>query len=94
MVKQGWLVMTALLLAIPVFAADQKPVAPPPKADPALLEFLGSWRGSDGEWLDPMTFARIDPGKLAEEKARREGKPPVPAKQPPPKQAGDREQSL
>ncbi len=93
MVKQGWL-MTALLFAIPVFAADQKPVAPPPKADPALLEFLGSWRGSDGAWLDPMTFARIDPGKLAEEKAPRGGKPPVPAKQPPSKQAGDREQSL
>jgi len=85
--------MTALLFTIPVFAADQKPVPPPPKVDPSLLEFLGSWQGSDGVWVDPMTFARIDPGKLAEEEARRDGKPLPPAKEPPPNQASDREQS-
>lgn len=85
--------MTGLLLAISVFAADQKPVQPPPKVDPELLEFLGSWQGSDGMWVDPMTFARIDPGKLADDKTRPEGKPMPAVKQPPPKQAGDWEQS-
>ncbi|MGB9428555.1 MAG: hypothetical protein WCC11_01545 [Gammaproteobacteria bacterium] len=72
--------MTALLFSAPVFASQQKSVVPPPKADPALLEFLGSWQGADGKWVDPMTFARIDPDKLAAEHARREGKPLPPSK--------------
>ena len=89
MVKHGWLVPAVLLVAFPVFAAEQKPAPAPPKADPELLEFLGSWQGSDGKWVDPMTFARIDPGKLAADKARHASKtPPPPAKQPPANQAG------
>jgi len=91
--KHCWLLMAALLFATPAFAADQNPVQPPPKVDPELLEFLGSWQGSDGAWVDPMTFARIDPGKLAEDQMPHEGKPTPPVKEPPPTHAGDWEQS-
>lgn len=80
--------MAALLFTTPAFAADQKTVQPPPKVDPELLEYLGSWEGSDGAWIDPMTFARIDPSKLTQDKTRQEGKAPAPAKQPPPNQDG------
>ncbi|MDE2091297.1 MAG: hypothetical protein KGJ08_05300 [Gammaproteobacteria bacterium] len=90
--KKAWLLTTALLMITPAFAADQKPVMPP-QADPELLEFLGSWQSSDGAWVDPMTFARIDPSKLAEDKVRHEGKPMPPVKEPPPNHAGDWEQS-
>jgi hypothetical protein len=93
-VRQLWLAIAILLCAAPVFAGEQKTVPPQPKVDPALLEFIGAWQASDGEWVDPMTFARIDPGKLTEEKARREGKTIPPAKQPPPNLAGALEQSL
>lgn len=76
MVKHACWLTVALLLIAPAFAGNEKPATPPPpKADPALLEFLGSWQASDGQWVDPMTFARIDPAKLAAEHARREGKP-------------------
>lgn len=85
--------MTGVLFAIPVFAAHQKPVQPPTKVDPELLEFLGSWQSSDGAWVDPMTFARIDPGKLADGQTRQEGKPAPAVKEPPPKYAGGWEQS-
>ena len=82
MVKHAWLIVTALVLTIPAFAGNPKSASPlPPKVDPALLEFIGSWQASDGQWVDPMTFARIDPSKLAEEKARREGKALPPAKE-------------
>ncbi|MHB8425255.1 MAG: hypothetical protein ACYDB9_08900 [Gammaproteobacteria bacterium] len=84
MVKPAWLVAVVALFVLPVFAADNRPVSPPPpKVDTALLEFIGTWQTSDGRSVDPMTFARIDPGKLAAEKARREGKP-LPSKTPPP----------
>ncbi|MGA9852940.1 MAG: hypothetical protein WBR15_08430 [Gammaproteobacteria bacterium] len=84
MAKYAWLMVTALLCTVPVFAANPKPATPPPpKADPALLEFLGSWQGADGKWVDPMTFASIDPDKLAAENARREGKPLPPKETPP-----------
>jgi len=86
--KHYWLLMAALLFATSVFAADQKPVQPPPKADPELLEFLGTWQGSDGTWVDPMAFARIDPGKLTENRTTHEGKSTPPAKEPPPNQNG------
>lgn len=42
------------------------------KPDPALLEFLGTWESPDGQWVDPMTFARINPDKMPHN-----GKPPV-----------------
>ncbi|HVC28542.1 MAG TPA: hypothetical protein VNF48_03245 [Gammaproteobacteria bacterium] len=93
MAKHSWLLIAAWLFATAAFATDQKPVQTPPKVDPELLEFLGSWQGSDDVWVDPMTFARIDPGKLADDKTRQEGKPTPPVKVPPPKHAGDWEQS-
>lgn len=68
--------LAALLCTAAAFAGTAKTVIPPPpKADPALLEFLGSWQASDGKWVDPMTFARIDPERLAAEHARRTDKP-------------------
>ena len=44
--------------------------------DPELLEFLADWQGADGNWVDPMTFARIDPAKV---KAHAPRNAPVPA---------------
>lgn len=73
MVKFSALLLAALLGGASVFA--QAPKTPLPKADPALLEFLGSWQTSDGKWVDPMTFARIDPDKLTAERTRHDGKP-------------------
>jgi len=80
MAKFPTLLVAVLLLIAPAFAATQRTPTPPPKADPALLEFLGSWQTSDGKWVDPMTFARIDPNKLAAEHARHTGKPLPPPK--------------
>ena len=39
-------------------AATVKPAAPG-----ELLEFLADWQGSDGQWVDPMTFLSIDPAR-------------------------------
>ena len=80
MAKFSALFLAALLGGAAAFASAPKTAAPPPKADPALLEFLGSWQTSDGKWVDPMTFARIDPDKLAAEHARHTGKPLPPSK--------------
>ena len=51
--------------------AKQAPV------DPALLEFLADWQATDGSWVDPMTFTRIDPSKVRADK-----RDPVPAPAP------------
>ena len=75
MVRHAWLAAAVLLCAFPAFAGNEKAAPPPPKADPALLEFLGSWQGTDGQWVDPMTFASIDPSKVKEATAQRDGKP-------------------
>lgn len=78
--------LTAVLLpglcfALPLHAAG-KP-APVPAvagaADPALIEFLADWQGKDGQWLDPLTFADIDPAKVQTDAAKRHGKAPAPA---------------
>ncbi len=82
-VKSAWLAAMVSWFVLSAFAADHRPMPPPRKVDMALLEFIGTWQTSDGRSVDPMTFARIDPGKLAAEKARREGKP-LPGKTPPP----------
>lgn len=57
------------LLALPLFLAAGTPYAAAPAVqpsavDPELLEFLADWQGADGNWVDPMTFARIDPTKI------------------------------
>lgn len=80
MAKFAAVFLGTLLCSAAVFAQAPKAATPPPKADPALLEFLGSWQTSDGKWVDPMTFARIDPEKLADEHARHTGKPVPPTK--------------
>lgn len=74
----------ALLLVLscaarPLLADTPKSPAPVTGPDPELMEFLADWQGADGRWVDPMTFARIDPAKVAADEARRRGKPPVPA---------------
>ena len=90
MVRHAWLAAVLLLCAFPAFAGGEKAAPPPPKADPALLEFLGSWQGTDGQWVDPMTFASIDPSKVKEASAQRDGKPSVPpAKANPPDKSAD-----
>lgn len=73
----------ALLLGLSCTAlpllADTPKTPIPAASDPELLEFLADWQGADGRWVDPMTFARIDPAKVAADEARRHGKTPVPA---------------
>jgi hypothetical protein len=63
------------LLALPLFLASGAPYAAVPAAqpgavDPELLEFLADWQGADGNWVDPMTFARIDPAKIKTDDSR------------------------
>jgi hypothetical protein len=68
------------LLALPLFLASGAPFAAAPAAqpaavDPELLEFLADWQGADGNWVDPMTFARIDPAKIKADDTRHETSP-------------------
>jgi len=68
--------------ALPLWADAPKSPAPssattPSVADPELVEFLADWQGNDGQWVDPMTFDRIDPAKLGSHDSRRRGKAPV-----------------
>lgn len=91
MVKFAWLVPAFMLAAAPALAVNRTPPKPPvtvQKPDPALLEFLGTWQSPDGRWVDPMTFARIDPDKTQQDKNRREGKLPVTTKPPSKIEAG------
>jgi len=71
------------LLALPLFMAAGAPFAAAPKVQPAavdpdLLEFLADWQGADGNWVDPMTFIRIDPAKVRADDVRH-SPAPVPA---------------
>jgi hypothetical protein len=84
-VKFAWLVPALALATAPALAANKAPPKHHPaaqKPDPALLEFLGTWESRDGRWVDPMTFARIDPDKTQQDKARQDGKLPETAKPP------------
>ena len=77
MVKSICLAPALMLVAASALAAGKPPAKHPvavQKPDPALLEFLGTWESPDGHWVDPMTFAKTDPDKLRQEKARRDGK--------------------
>jgi hypothetical protein len=68
--------LPALLLCAGALHAASTPVKPQAAVSPELLEFLADWQGSDGNWVDPMTFTHIDPAKLA-----KPDKPaPVPAR--------------
>lgn len=92
MVKSICLVPALMLVAASALAAGKPPVKHHPvavqKPDPALLEFIGTWESPDGHWLDPMTFARTDPDKLRQQKARREGKLSPAADKPASKNSG------
>lgn len=74
-----------LLLAFPALGLAQpalaKNTAP---ADDKVLDFIADWQGDDGQWVDPMTFARIDPAKVKAEDDRRHGRPQAPANEPAP----------
>ena len=78
----------ALLLAFSTSALPLMAEVPPPATskpasvaaaptDADALEFLADWQGGDGQWVDPMTFMRIDPAKVAAEDSRRNRKAPV-----------------
>lgn len=54
--------LTLLLLSVAASAAPAPAKQAP--VDPALLEFLADWQATDGSWVDPMTFTRIDPAKV------------------------------
>jgi len=60
-----------MITALPVHA-DTAPLAP---GDTKVLDFMADWQGDDGQWTDPMTFARIDPAKVKADADRRHGKP-------------------
>lgn len=80
MAKSFMLLPALVLAATPVFAAPKAAAGHPVtarKPDVALLEFLGTWEAKDGHWVDPMTFARIDPDKAVRDQARRQGKLPL-----------------
>lgn len=61
---------------VPPPASTRAPVATVP-TDADALEFLADWQGDDGQWVDPMTFTRIDPTKVAADDSRRHGKMPL-----------------
>jgi hypothetical protein len=80
----GFGLLLPLLIATLPARADTAPAAIP--SDAKVLDFMADWQGDDGQWTDPMTFARIDPAKVKADEARRHGKPipaavskPVPA---------------
>lgn len=70
--------LPGLLLTAPLHAAA-KPAPAALAADPALIEFLADWQGKDGQWVDPLTFADIDPAKVKADAAKRQDKSPAPA---------------
>ena len=73
--------LSGLCFSLPLHAADKPAPAPAAAtaADPALIAFLADWQGKDGQWVDPLTFADIDPAKVKAEEAKRHGKSPAPA---------------
>jgi hypothetical protein len=60
-----------LIAASPAHAGS----TPLPASDAKVLDYMADWQGDDGQWVDPMTFARIDPAKVKADAARRHGKP-------------------
>jgi hypothetical protein len=81
--KSLCLLLPLALVAGAAQAADKKPAIPTPAGQ--LMDFMADWQGDDGQWTDPLTFARIDPAKLKADDTRRHGKPlPAPASSPVP----------
>lgn len=70
--------LPGLLLTTPLHAAAN-PAPAPLAADSALIEFLADWQGKDGQWVDPLTFADIDPAKVKADADKRRDKSAAPA---------------
>lgn len=68
----GLLLLPLCMVSLPVLAKDK--AAPVPATDAQVLDFMADWQGDDGQWTDPMTFARIDPAKVKADAAKRRGK--------------------
>lgn len=60
-----WL-MISLLLS-PAWA-HAEPLPPEPPVPIELLEFLGEWETTEGEWIDPAQVERLAQGKQRENK--------------------------
>ena len=69
----GLLLLPLCLISLPVLAKNSSPAVP--ATDAQILDFMADWQGDDGEWTDPMTFARIDPAKVKADAAKRHCKP-------------------
>jgi hypothetical protein len=79
----GFGLFLPLLIATLPAQADAALAAIP--SDAKVLDFMADWQGDDGQWTDPMTFARIDPSKVKADEARRHDKPiPAAASKPAP----------
>ena len=72
----GSLLLPLCFLALPAYSKESAPQAG--ASDAQILDFMADWQGDDGQWTDPMTFARIDPAKVKTESAKRNGKPVPP----------------
>ena len=81
----GLAALLCIAMGMPLAATPPKPAATP-APDPAMLEFLADWQGANGDWVDPLTFTRIDP-KKAKAAHKSEPKPPAPATAAPDAQA-------
>jgi len=66
------LLLSSSLAALPALAKDTPAAS---TTDSQILDYMADWQGADGQWTDPMTFARIDPAKVKAEAAKRHGKP-------------------
>jgi len=76
--RQSLLVLFLALAAGPALAKD-KPAAPAPAPqDASVLDFMADWQDDSGQWVDPMTFAKIDPAKIKADDAKRHGKTALP----------------
>ncbi len=79
MLKRCGLVISLLLAGAAALAAP--PVAVPAAAtavpDEKTLEFLADWQGADGQFVDPMTFATVNPAKTPAKRPLSR-KPPLP----------------
>ncbi|HEY1991163.1 MAG TPA: hypothetical protein VGH71_01790 [Gammaproteobacteria bacterium] len=72
----GLLLLPLCFVSLPAWSKDSVPAKP--ASDAQILDFMADWQGDDGQWTDPMTFARIDPAKVKAEDAKRHGRPALP----------------
>ena len=84
-----WLVVFTAA-SLPGHAANTPKTPAATLPDPELLEFLVDWQDAAGQWVDPLTFAQIDPAAVAAHDARTHSKPPAAATQAHPADSGRR----